>query len=246
MTEPSEGGVESLKSEIVRLTKVHWDATGRAVLLARIGHTLTRNGFNLRALLRGQKFAAFVRNEMQDQVLVLDSPTDALVQGAVPLGEAGKAYDPEVVFSPPAGSLGSSSRISFDKRLWVAFSHPLAEGNVRTITFEPEIVFRDVAIGDPSLEGALTIRDDLIIPIGTLEKVERDSKLQRNILEWLTANSVDIELAKARYGFHERPPESMDSVLSLLLAALDTKERERISLPLDIVDKLLKKRVGKG
>lgn len=230
----------SLKSEIVRLTNEHWERHHHALLLARVGQYLTRRGYNLRAELRGQKLVPFIEHELAGSVRVINSPNDPLVHGLVPITVT---EDSHKLFQVTQEKASSNDRVSFDKRLWVSFSHPIKPGTVRTIEFLPEIRYEDVPI--EAANGKLTISSDLVIPIGSKEKVERDADITRNIVEWFKANNLDIALGKLRYRENELSGDG-NSALSLFIHALDPKDRERISLPVDIIEKLLHKKIRRN
>jgi hypothetical protein len=235
-----------LKEAIFQLATEHWAKAKRALLLARVGQSLTQQGYNISAELRGQKLAKFVEHELKDIVAVLTSPKDPLVRGIVPASVVKEEADVSTLFAPVPGQIPVEGRIIFDKRLWFAFSHPVSVGCKRTIKFNPEIRYEDIPIEVATQSDAFDIPSELIIPIGTMAKEARDAELQKNILKWFASNKLDIEMGKARYRESAVSSYSGDSVLSLILSELDSKDRERVALPLDIVAKLLNKKVRRG
>lgn len=240
VSEINDGSKATLKEKIVELAAEHWNREGNALLLASLGQTLTKYGYNLRAELRGQKLVPFLQAELEDKVTVLTSPDDPLVYGIVPVGQE-KSRDLGALFSRTARVV--PERINFDKRVWVAFSRPIEPNHIRLVDFEPEIDFRDLPAESAKNQERPTIPAELIIPVGTKPSAVRNAEIQKNIRDWFAKHALDIELAKEKGGIDKRILDN--SLLTALLVTLDKKDLERIVLPLDIVAKLLGQKAGR-
>lgn len=242
MLEPAASTASPFKEVIVQLTSEHWTRNKRALLLASVGQTLTKRGYSLGAELRGQKLASFIQQELKDRIAVFRSPHDPLVLGMVPIEEA-NAPDLNVLFAPASGEAAHSRGTIFDKGLWVAFSHQLVPGYIRKMQFHPEIRYIDVLTESADSVDGTVIPPESILPVGVMPKAERDAQLQKNIVSWLEANKLEKDLGIARHRDKDILSNSGDSLLSIVLDALDAKERERVALPLDIVAKLLSRKL---
>lgn len=234
MSESEHERIAALKNEILNLTYEYWSSTSKALLLASLGQQLTKRGYNLRTDLRGQKLVPFLQIELKDQVTVLTSPFDSLVRGIVPKGEDIGA-DIRSLFTP--NTERGSARINFDKRVWIAFSNPIPENHVRVLQFEPEINFEDLPAEMAKDKEHMVVPRELVIPPAAKPSQVRNAELQQNIRSWLKDHGIGIEKVVAKATI-EASARGTDSLLSAILAALDRKDLERVSLPLDIVAKL--------
>jgi hypothetical protein len=224
----------ALKKDIVEITQQHWEQTSRVLLLSTLGHTLTQRGYDLRSDLGHRKLEPFIQIELNDKITTVVSPYDPLVRGVIP---SGKQVDLRELFRKPEAV---KQRVNFDRRLWVAFSRPIAADRQRLICFEPDIVVDDVPADTPKPGGWYLVPEGLIVPPGAMAVTLRNEQLQRGILKWLEDIRVDVAKAKARPA--ESPLASGNSVLDILFTILDSKDLERISVPLDIIEKLLRRR----
>lgn len=236
MSEVQDNKKIDLKKELVALTTEHWEKTKKVLLLATLGQELMKRGVNLKAELRGQKFIPFLLTELKDQLTVLKSPFAALVYGVVPAVHGTK--DPKTLFS--ATTTGASDRVNFDRRIWMAFSRPLEPNHVRLIELEPEIRVEDVPAAAAKESKKLRIGAELIIPAGQVPSDERNVGIQKNIRDWFAQNKQDMEIARAK-SVDTRASEG--TLLAALMRALEKRDWERLSLPLDIVAKLLAHRI---
>lgn len=239
VSESNGSRISAIEQDIVDLTNDYWTKTGKAFLLATVGQQLTKRGYDLRTDLRRQKLVPFLQAQLSDKIAVLTSPFDPLVRGIVPKGEdAGK--DIRTLFTRNVA--GRSRRFNFNKRLWIAFSRPIAANHVRVIEFDPEIIFKDVPAEAVNQDGKLVISNELVIPPGSKPSEVRNAELQKNIRNWLESNDVSIEKAAATSTV-DITRTGDDSLLETLLASLDKKDLERVVIPLDIVAKLLAQRL---
>lgn len=244
---PTDSGqrIAAIKRFVVDMANDAWNADGKALLLARLGQALAKHGYNLKEELRGERLAAFVTRELANEVRILTSPSDSLVQGLIP---AGKELEADVSrYFERTGDASrdfAGSRVLFNRKLWAAFSRPLRQGLVRAVELKPEVRFFDIE--ESGTSGRLVIPEDLIVPFADSFSSERNGRIYQNILKWVTDNGIDPELVHAKVSGTEPHSTCSESILSLLLEALDRSELERIAMPLDIVAKLHGKRAKLG
>jgi hypothetical protein len=242
MTTPAKD-LEELKRHVLELTHQNWEKTGKALLLASLGQTLGRAGHDLRAELRGQKMVPFLQFELADRVRVLTSPHDRLVLGVVP-ADAAIGDDVAALFKKERKETEEKG-VRFDRRVWMAFSRPVAPGCVRALFWEPELRFEDVPKEASAKITSNVVPEHLIVPVGALPSGERNAALQENIKKWLEEHGVDFEVARAMPVSADQPATYGGSALSALFRALDARDLARISMPLDIVAKLMETKASR-
>lgn len=133
---------------------------------------------------------------------------------------------------------GGEQKKRFQYRFWAAFSVP-PKADIRVFNLE-DFTFDDVALADVP-EGALTIDHALIAPT---DADNRDEAIKANIAKWLEAHG----LPEDRFIAPKRLPRSPivasgregASLLEAMLAALDRRQLQSISLSLDVIQTLLR------
>lgn len=239
----SEDRIEDLKRSIPELTRQHWEKTRKALLLASLGQTLRRAGHDLKVELRGQKMVPFLLMELADKVKILQSPFDKLVYGIVPVdADTGDAGEP--LFARERGK-SEEKAFRFDRRVWLAFSRPVAPGFVRALFWEPELGFEDISKQDAEKVPNNIVPEELIIPVGKVPSDERNAVLQQNIREWFEKRGVNIEVARSKVTQAAGVLIEDGSALAALIQALDPRDLSRISMPLDIIAKLVDAKMGR-
>lgn len=230
-----------LKEKIVDLVAQRWMADKSPLLLAQLGQMFAQEGIDLRPILKGRRMRSFISAELNDRLQIIQSPTDKLVQGVVPLEVAaeGEAAFRSVVESQSVKPVAPR----YHPRFWLAFLKQMRPDQIRIINLTDPITFRDVAEGAETPSGEYVIRAKDLISDENLTKSERDAKTLERIREWLQANGVHeaVVLAKPR----DSKPQFADCLLFALLDALEDSELKRVALPLDIVRKLRDVPVGR-
>lgn len=238
MANSQSSDIDSLKQRIVELTQKSWSEHNKALFLARLGKVLVQEGLDLRTLLRGEKLSPFIQRELKNEVRIVQSPKDPLIFAVVPQA-ASLTGDLLEYFAPPPTH---DKSMLFDARLWAAFSKPLPPGKTRRITLAPSIHFSDVEPTSKMEEGEIEIPADAIVPIGSKPQHERNTILQKGIHDWLKSKGINREAVRAT-DTSTLAWRHDNSILSLLIASLDHRELQRITIPLDVVAKLLKQKI---
>lgn len=236
----SSKNTELIKEKILEMITKSWTDKKQAMLVAKIGHNLIKENINIKKELGGCGLAEFIQKELSDKLKFISSPKDPMIKAAIPV-DAVINDDINDHFSKPSSGTKNPTfkRIDFHRGLWKGFSSQLEENQHRIIKIEPEIFYEDRA--DPSTDaGSYTIPKDLIIPKGSTSKLDRDEKVQKNILEWLENNEIDIEKVKYK-PLVKNARTSEESVFSILIKSLNEGDLERMVIPLDIIVKLQKK-----
>lgn len=240
MSQQSDRNLQSLKDFIQAEVRAAW-ARGEGILLARLGGTILKNGFETKALLDGKKLSAFIEEEMPNEVQIISSPTNKIERIALPR-EAGEINDVQRLF-PRHRAIEHSLDVSTIRGSVVsAFSRPIKEGFSRILKTEPIVEYVDIPVGTDAPKGGWLIPADHILTtnVGKFG----GQALVMKIYEWAEKNGIPKEHIEFSgpplHRVHEAAPSS--SLMHKILDALPEAQLKRIELPLDVVAALLKHR----
>ncbi|MFM0029708.1 hypothetical protein PQR70_26070 [Paraburkholderia madseniana] len=236
--------LDALKKDVVELVTEHWQAHGKAYLLAGLGKALIARGFDLQATLAGRKLRAYISTELKDRLKVLSPRSNPLKVGAVPAG-ADLSGGVDILFTSPSKPAESDGHVpSFVPAFWAAFTRPIPTGRIRTLSLAPKIQFQEVSEAAANSSGKKTVSPEFVVSPGSLSNGEYRTAVYSNIRRWLTDN--DIELTAVLAGSSAAGSMAAEgrvasgSLLEQMMAVLTDEELRRVSLPLDIVARLAK------
>lgn len=217
-----------IAEKIVGLAEAH-NGERRPYLVSALGIDLGEDLRKLK-LLTNLGLNEFIQSRLSDRVtlvrLGVHRNVSAILFGSV---------DPSAI-DPLQFAEDRQKRFHF--RFWAAFSVP-PEKDVRVLNMD-DFTFDDMALADVP-DGAVTIDHSLIAPA---EADDRDALIKGNIAKWLASK----ELSEVRFLAPKRlpPPLSTSNVqvsgtlLEAIIGALDRKQLQSTSLPLDVVAVLLR------
>ena len=213
---------DELDRRIVDSVRHHWDDKQMPLLLSALGE---RGDIGVRAKTAAGSLANYLRVRLADSVAVIQHSTKSSIVAAVPADAAGDR-DFDSLLEKPVGRPTDTSQPRFVPALWAAFQRPLDEGNERYVSVKRPIRFVDVADGEQPENRVAIPRKYISDAPGVVER----------ITQWMEENKLE----RAPFLFEERAGERLPSndVLGRFLLALDPGDLARISLPLDIVNKL--------
>lgn len=213
---------DELDRRIVDLVRQHWSDEQTPLLLSRLGG-YDDIGAYARSVASGLE--AYLRHRLADRVTVIRHSANPTVVAAVPAGAAGE-HDFDSLLEKPVSSSPDTSQPRFVPALWAAFRRPLDEGKERYVSVKRPIRFVDVAPGEHPENRVVIPRECISDAPGVVER----------ITQWLEVNELDSR----PFLFEELAGERLPSndVLGRFLLALDPGDMTRISIPLDIVNKL--------
>ncbi|SEJ77911.1 hypothetical protein [Pseudomonas sp. NFR16] len=212
---------------ILESTHAHYGKTGQALLLAAIGHLASAQGIKIRDELNGVKLTKFITDHLSDELDIVQSNTDRLVFGVVPKGQSPADPALSTTMRPPEFPLSDVNRA-----LQAAFLRPIKHERTRYVLTQPTLSYVDVAAGQtPPLGGIALEGTFLPTPEQAANPVILRSFIER------FANAYQIEIGYVR---NPRGP-LVDSLLSKIVECLTDDELARVSIPLDIVAKLMRK-----
>jgi hypothetical protein len=220
------------KEFVLETVRAHWAAQQKPLLLARIGQLAVGLGYNLQEALGARKLGQFIQQELNES-LELDNPDHSTTLLQV---------RPRDDSAPPLETNRQEQPVAkLNRGLWLAFSRAIPEGYERRLQLEPYIRFWDQAPPLSEVAGRLPIPAEYIAKSQReLATHPRGEVILENIRRWMRDNQVD--LGNFEEGVRRAAPKiSQHNPLLLLIASLDESEQKRVSLPLDVIAKLLKK-----
>lgn len=228
----------ALKKAIQEIVDQHWRAYGLALLLSELGKSLGAQQTRYRETLGGQKLAVFIASHLSDEIQIFRLCLKKASVWVAPKC-AKLSADASASFKP-VGHRPQFNLPRFDNSVWLAFRRPVKPHYIRYIRLEPAVKFRDV----PACSSAED--DEFIITESDISAKDDVAQIGAHILNWAHTHGINVErLKKPRSAPTLKPTiaNTEESVFSLMVTALSDAELAKLSLPLDIVVKLLKARV---
>jgi hypothetical protein len=215
--------------------RVHenWIERKSPFLLSALGAKLRKEGIEIRSILKTETLSAFIGRKLKGRIELFAPPGQPVRICAFPHGEL---LEQSAVTSTNLGK--EIDLVSLHKTIWAAFSYPIPSGKRRKVLVSPEIAFQDVETAQ-WVQGDLEVPPQAVVPQGTGDPRTRGIRVRENILRWADENKVsrdDIVFQKPT----RLHPISGRTPLNDLLMVLSDQELARISMPLDLVKKLMK------
>ncbi len=235
MSTENDADVEDIKREIEIIVTREIASRGYCYL-ARLGVALGREKISVIKVATGLGLSSFIANFMRDkfaQVAIGGRKSELVIVG---VGDKNKFDARDNI------QRQEHRKPRFNRSLWLAFAVPASGGN-RYFNLRQRTFFDGVRPeGDEWRE----------IPVERLRTDENDYdilKIAENIEAWLAENSLtkadfsepDASIEAA--GSALTPTAQGLSVLDILLRSLDRRQLHSVSLPLDVVETLLRKRI---
>ncbi len=216
--------------EIVDLVRQHWDDTHLPFLLSQLGNR--KDGKIAKEVKeKADGLAAYLRQELADHIDVVRHSINHPLIGAIPADANIPDCNVDVLFNK-IGDRSKESPTRFHSAVWTAFRKPLRDDMKRRyISVQTPFRFQDIESEAPP-DGSVEIDRNSILGFDA-EAVE----VQESIQKWLAAKKIDQSRFLATPSKIDKTQLS-DNLLARLLEALGPEELRRISMPLDVVDKL--------
>ena len=224
-----------LDHRIVSLVQQCWEEHRIPLLLSRLGG---QDNGRIARLAKQQAggLGAYLRRQLDDRVRVIQHSTKPSVIGAIPAEEmeAGANGNFDALLErtqghPSQPAVEAAPR--YHPAFWAAFRKPLDESKGRYMSVRAPLRFLDT-IPEDRPDDFVEIKREYVV--GPDDEV---AEVQKRARDWLAANHLDptFFLSKRKAGDVRLPS---DDLLGRLLLALEPDELERMSMPLDIVNKL--------
>ena len=224
-----EPSLAEIDDRLVDLVREWWEDRNKPLLLSQLG---AHDDGKLAATARQEAggLAAYIRSRLAERVRVIQHDEMPVLVGAVPADAGIDEYGgANALLERTRSQISGTTRLQ--PALWAAFRKPLDESRARYVSHRAPVHFEDVPLGEP--------------PLGEFTEVERSyivdtaeaSQVQGKIEDWLAANNLDSTAFRASKG-HESKSLPANDLLGRILVALDPDQLRRITMPLDVVDKL--------
>ena len=233
-TADSDQEIQRIGRKIVEICEAQ-TADGKNLLLSDLGKLLGDDLPKIKFLTRSN-LTDFLERNLPNHLRVAAIGAHRNIYSVIRVAADG---EPEIRL-PSASSEPTKPR--FHYRFWAAFAVPQTQAGLRRFFNLSTFQFRD---GDDSpQDGEYEIPTQLI---PDAEIANRDATILANITEWLSQHNLDAKEFLAA----SQPPKTENnrassrtiSALEAMLSALDHRQLQAISLPLDAVAALLRKRV---
>ncbi len=230
----------ALKRDIQDKCRSHWENTGKAYLLSRLGLDFPGAG-QLTLAATGKKLLDFVSSEMADEVRIEQWPRHKNIWGLFPK-DAELAGDLNSYFEMDHDRTAADRPPRYIPRFWAAFAKPLDVGKRRAI--DPQsAMFYEIPESSPMPADMLEIDRRLIPPT---DVQDRDILILSNVESWLKEHKLEGNrfLVSGMLAASSERTASVEgkrwrSELDTLIEAVGSRDLSRVNLPLDIVHKLL-------
>jgi hypothetical protein len=246
---PSENAQEldRIATKICALAEAALKSGRSDYLLSELGIALGEDLAKVKTITQGS-LLEFIKQRLGDRFGIVSRGIHNNVYTLAPLRETytieEQATSSASTAEPATGAAGQWPRYNY--RFWAAFAVGLSN-DVRHLKLT-DFTFKDVSSNEEVPTGTVEIPVEYIPP----ESIsDRDTHISANIEKWLAANRLRKEqfLASPPRSFgtqqdgHPVAVRAGISVLELVIDALDRRQLQSMSISLDAVAALLKRRV---
>ena len=217
---------------------------GQHLLLSDLGKMLADDLLKLKLISKGS-LTTFLRDRLPQEFTLAAIGPHRNIFSVVRSDSAGVAPSEsasELRNEEPLTSETTPKKRRYHYRFWAAFAVPITTPDTKRYVDVHSFAFRETK--EPPLDTEIEITQDLI---AAPDIPNRDLTIESNITKWLTQNGLSQEQFLATSSrpleIHAKQISLGPSVLELLVGTLDNRQLQSISLPLDVVAALLKKRV---
>jgi len=216
-----------------------WSQTGRAYNLAKATPCLRDGGVVVEDHLQGRKLKDAIQEDAKSDLRLVRDPNRPLTWGLVPSG-VDVPVDQSSLFEA-AKPAPENDEPRYARGVWIAFSKPLFVGRRRFLSISstgPE--FEEVGIGEPLPPSGTEIDAEYIwspneqLPLVT----DRDKLISSKIKSWATAKGIEIERLLAETYIDRHKTRSKIRIKYIDISGLTEEDKARISIPLDVIEKL--------
>lgn len=227
----------SFRDFVYEVVRHHWDEQKTPLLLARVGQMAVARGYDLRAILGARKIGQFIQQELSEELELFAPPDSPSLVHAKPKQPGAAAPATRAPGQPPV-----QQPVRLNRVLWTAFARPLQQGYERRLQLEPYVRFWDAVPPLTEVAGRLPVPESYIVRPSQDIAGRRDDLVMENVRRWMRDNGLDIgKFSEGATSSVAAARVSAQNPLMLLIASLDEAEQKRVSLPLDVIAKLLRK-----
>ena len=223
----SQTEYDELDNRIVGLIRQHWEEEKKPLLLSQLGSLDSGRVAKGAKSLMGS-LGVYLRVRLAGKVRVLQHSTKPVVVGAIPSDVDVPASDVDRLLGQ--GSEGGKGVGRYKAAFWAAFRKPLDPSERRYLHVDQPCHFRDSGDEAVAGHGYTEIERSFIADQGA-----DDTKTEESIRAWLESKGME---AQEFYQSRDGTSLPHDDLLGRLVSALDAEDLKRMTVPLDIVQKL--------
>lgn len=228
--------IEKLKVQIIQMVEDFWSDKERPLLFSRLG-SANNADVSRKVKKLGFTLGEFLSEEMSENILVGSHSEKSFLVGAFPKKIGSLEQKKLDRLLEENSSTSTSSNIPrFHKTYWAAFKVRLNDKERRYLSISDEPSFLDIDMGENPPEGTIEVERKFL----TTPDTSSDHDIYNKLIEW--AKIYNIEVDKLILGYYSKGKSNSESIMHSILEALDVTDLQRMSIPLDIVQKLLNKK----
>jgi len=204
---------------------------GQCFLIAQVKPLLIANEIVVDELLGGRQMRAFLKAEVPelDQIFNEQQPTN---WGLVPEGEAYERPYAQY-FAGKSQKRSPLSEFPYQNAMRIAFGKSIADG-MRRFLLQAPARFVDLPLGENEPNGVEVSPDDLAVG-------GDDAQIAVRISAWLGRHALAAADYQPTKSSLPRSPKPQATALHDLIDLIPSGDLDRVTLPLDVVRKLLEK-----
>ncbi|ETV37711.1 hypothetical protein SOJ65_18450 [Pseudomonas aeruginosa] len=224
-----------LKKKILELVNEGHTQKNQGTLLSTLGILITKTGIQLKEVLENQKLGDFIARELSEEIEIIGAPQNPAIKIALLRSLSPQSEDliPEIKKSEP------SEKNRYIRAIWSALSNEIDPGFKRVIKLGDHPQYKDIPESTNTPENHIELPSKFITTESKFpEEKLRIAELDTNIKRWAEESGISIE--SLVYKKQQREEKPQKSRLEKILSLFTQDELKRVTLPLDIVEKLLK------
>ncbi len=215
---------ESVKAVIREEVDSHFKNFGSPLPLSTLGQRLMRRGIDLKRAFSGKKMRGVLEAELDSEYLVrkvegLDLSYEILPKDAAQTVAAAATH---------SGQIRNAAWLP--SPVWLAFTRPIDDGCARFVNLVP-FRFEDRSISDIS-DSEIYISSSEIVYKGENESAsEWAARVNAGLASWLELRGLSLDDLR-------NSSTRADSLLDRIMASLSKGQKERVLIPLDVIEVL--------
>lgn len=220
---------DDLVAETAARVGDYWRENRLPLLLSALG-SAEGGRVSREARRKSGSLRRFLESEAGDRVTVVQHSDKPTVVGVVPKNDETGAIENWDFLLDETGGKRQLPRLH--PALWAAFRKPLKESFDRYLLTDGPVRFVDVAHGTEVQNGLK------VDPTKVLGPDALSDAIHENATTWLRDHQLEISDYRPEDASDDAGRLPRDDVLGRLILALDARDLERMSVPMDVVAKL--------
>ncbi|WP_225547348.1 hypothetical protein [Chromobacterium violaceum] len=212
---------------------------GAYLLLSQLGQSIKNHEDQFQDVLNGTTISSFIRSELSEEFKIEAPKPGSIARMIIPISDENTG----IIEKTEKGSHKKIPIPEFNKVIWSAFTNEIPTSKRRYIKISQKPFYIDREKSEPQEESLISINSEFIIR--REEGIESDQfklKVANSIESWCKKNGIPYSSSfNTKMENKNKYTNNLtgDSVLNQLVKRLSYDDMRRISIPLDIVMKLI-------